>query len=95
MAKFRGKGFVLSALVAGAASFLSKKENRDMAMKMVQNLSSKFGTQQPAIHNSLKEIAETPADVTSQRIRENNFVGEGGAQTALAYYNENDQQQIH
>lgn len=29
MAKMKGKGFVLAALAAGAASYLSKKENRD------------------------------------------------------------------
>lgn len=29
MAKFKGKGVVIAGLVAGAASFLSKKENRD------------------------------------------------------------------
>ena len=32
MAKRRGKGVVLAGLAAGALSFLSKKENRDMVM---------------------------------------------------------------
>ncbi|WP_274308372.1 3-oxoacyl-ACP reductase [Solibacillus daqui] len=32
MAKFKGKGVVVAGLLAGAASFLSKKENRDKAM---------------------------------------------------------------
>ena len=29
MAKLKGKGVVMAGLLAGAASFLSKKENRD------------------------------------------------------------------
>lgn len=33
MAKFKGKGVVVAGLIAGAASFLSKKENRDKAME--------------------------------------------------------------
>lgn len=33
MAKFKGKGVVAASLLVGAASFLSKKENRDKAME--------------------------------------------------------------
>lgn len=33
MAKLKGKGVVVAGLLAGAASFLSKKENRDKAME--------------------------------------------------------------
>lgn len=100
MAKLRGKGFVISALVAGAASFLRKKENRDKTMKFIHNLknqaSSLLGSKQlnTASGQSLKEIAETPASANTTKIRENNFIGEGGGQTALAYYNENDQKPI-
>lgn len=34
MAKLKGKGVVLAGLVAGAASFFRKKENRDKAMDL-------------------------------------------------------------
>lgn len=102
MAKLKGKGFVISALVAGAASYLSKKENRDNTMKMIQTMTSKASSflgaksEDPNYdNNSLKEIAKTPASTTNQRIRENNFVGEGGAQTALMYYNHSNQEQQH
>lgn len=100
MANLKGKGFVISALVAGAASYLSKKENRDKTMQMISNILG--GKSKNAVsndpnydNNSLKEIAETPAATTNQRIRENNFVSEGGSQTALAYYNESNQETTH
>ncbi|MEL3962695.1 hypothetical protein [Lysinibacillus endophyticus] len=96
MAKMKGKGFVISALVAGAASYLSKKENREKTMQMISNIFAGKDKNDPNYdNNSLKEIAETPASTTNQRIRENNFVGEGGAQTALAYYNESNQETTH
>lgn len=96
MAKLKGKGVVMTALVAGAASFLSKKENRDNTVKFFQDMKSQlFGSRQHTDNEPLKEIAETPASATSTKIRENNFVSEGGAQTALAYYNEADQEQVH
>lgn len=96
MARLKGKGVVMTALVAGAASFLSKKENRENAVKFFKDMKSQlFGSSQNADNESLKEIAETPASATSTKIRENNFISEGGAQTALAYYNEADQKQVH
>lgn len=104
MARFKGKGVVATALIAGAASFLSKKKNRDKAMKLFQSMQTKAGSflgskQQSSnkgyTYNSLKEIAETGAGSSSTKIRENNFINEGGAQMALAYYNESDQQQVH
>lgn len=96
MAKLKGKGVVMTALVAGAASFLSKKENRDNTLKFFQDMKSQFfGSRQHTDNEPLKEIAETPASARSTKIRENNFVSEGGAQTALAYYNEADQEQVH
>ncbi|MDN4495457.1 hypothetical protein [Ureibacillus aquaedulcis] len=96
MAKLKGKGVVMTALVAGAASFLSKKENRDNTAKFFKDMKSKlFGSTQHTGTQSLKEIAETAAGATSTKIRENNFISEGGGQTALAYYNEADQKQVH
>ncbi|RHW34907.1 hypothetical protein D1B33_12720 [Lysinibacillus yapensis] len=95
MAKLKGKGFVVSALVAGAASYLSKKENRDKTMKFINDMKDQyFGSQKErAGTQSLQEIAETPAGTTDTKIGENHFISEGGAQTALAYYNEGDQKE--
>jgi len=96
MAKLKGKGFVISALVAGAASFLSKKENRDNTVKFFKDLKTKYiGSGIDTKYNSFKEVAETAAGATSTKIRENNFISEGGGQTALEYYNESNQQSIH
>ncbi len=41
MAKFKGKGVVIAGLLAGAASFLSKKENRDKAMEYLNQAKQK------------------------------------------------------
>ncbi|PYF06582.1 hypothetical protein BJ095_1083 [Ureibacillus chungkukjangi] len=96
MAKLKGKGVVMTALVAGAASFLSKKKNRDYTVKFLKDMKAQFfGSHTNNKYNSLKEIAETAAGPTSTKIRENNFISEGGGQTALAYYNESDQKQVH
>lgn len=45
MAKLKGKGVVLAGLVAGAASFLSKKENRDKAMEYINKAKGKVNEQ--------------------------------------------------
>lgn len=41
MAKLKGKGVVVAGLLAGAASFLSKKENRDKAMDFINEARNK------------------------------------------------------
>ncbi|MEG0384141.1 MAG: hypothetical protein RR587_14630 [Solibacillus sp.] len=41
MAKLKGKGVVLAGLVAGVASMLSKKENRDKAMELLNDAKTK------------------------------------------------------
>ena len=41
MAKLKGKGVVVAGLLAGAASFLSKKENRDKAMDYLNKAKGK------------------------------------------------------
>ncbi|MER1986312.1 MAG: 3-oxoacyl-ACP reductase [Solibacillus sp.] len=38
MSKFKGKGVVIAGLLVGAASFLSKKENRDKTMSYIGQL---------------------------------------------------------
>lgn len=92
MAKMKGKGVVLTALAAGVATFLSKKENRDKTMEMISSFRSKAMNKQNfnnfvSENDSLKELAETAASVNDTSIRGNNFIGEGGGQTALSYYN--------
>ncbi|MGN7477880.1 3-oxoacyl-ACP reductase [Solibacillus silvestris] len=42
MAKLKGKGVVMAGLLAGAASFLSKKENRDKAMEYFNKAKDKM-----------------------------------------------------
>ena len=41
MAKMKGKGIVLAGLLAGAASFLSKKENRDKLNEYINGAKGK------------------------------------------------------
>ncbi|MEC1180701.1 hypothetical protein P9B03_19785 [Metasolibacillus meyeri] len=99
MAKLKGKGVVIAGLVAGAASYLSKKENRDKVMSYIQEAKVKAtammdGMKDKAVvedDTSLQDIAETAASPDTTDIRENNMIAEG-AQTAVQYYNENDQE---
>ncbi|KGR91814.1 hypothetical protein CD30_04355 [Ureibacillus massiliensis 4400831 = CIP 108448 = CCUG 49529] len=100
MAKLKGKGVVLAAFVAGVASFLSKKDNRVKTMNMINSIKDKAGAKlnlqksgATGTGDTLKELAETAASVSDTNIRGNNFIGEGGGQTALAYYNESQQKQ--
>ncbi|MFJ8237719.1 hypothetical protein ACIQ34_18630 [Ureibacillus sp. NPDC094379] len=98
MAQLKGKGFVISALVAGGAAYLSKKQNRDKAMKFLTQVQSKFGSlfgSKAVMDYSFKELAETAAGSSELRIRENNFISEGGSQTHLEYYNENEQRVLN
>ena len=46
MAKFKGKGVVVAGLIAGVASFLSKKENRNMVMEYLGQAKGKSGALQ-------------------------------------------------
>lgn len=100
MAKMRGKSLIVTALAAGAASYLSKKENRDKALSLFKELQGKASNkikQQPSEeyqsrYNNLEEIAETAAGSDETKIRENNMIAESGLQTAVLYYNENNQE---
>ncbi|WP_332646372.1 hypothetical protein [Lysinibacillus sp. 54212] len=100
MGRFNGKGAVVVGLVA--AALLSKKENRDKAVKFVNSFKDRtnsfFEMQRTSENTShaneqnntetLKEMAETYADVSDYTIDANEFIGEGGAQQTLNYYNE-------
>lgn len=86
----KSKTVVLPTLVVLAASLLRKKQNRDKLKKMWEEFQNKMpkGT---TYQRNFKEFAETAASPDTTKIRENNFINEGGSQTALAYYNENKQ----
>lgn len=95
VAQLKGKGFVISALVAGGAAYLSKKQNRDKAMNFLQSKFSSLFSSKAVMDYSFKELAETAAGSSELRIRENNFISEGGSQTHLEYYNENEQRVLN
>lgn len=92
MARMKGKGVVLAAFAAGVATFLSKKQNRERTMQLFNSLRSRANNEKnykkfDMENDTLKELAETAASVNDTSIRGNNFIGEGGGQTALSYYN--------
>ncbi|HJH11373.1 MAG TPA: GNAT family N-acetyltransferase [Metalysinibacillus jejuensis] len=97
MAKLKGKGVVVAGLVAGAAAYLSKPENRDKVVDAVNmakdKVTSFVDTQkdalapQPEQAETLKEQAKAAADPDDLSIAENKMLSEG-AQTTVQYYNE-------
>jgi hypothetical protein len=96
----KGKGVLMTAFLAGVTAYLSKKENRDKTVRMIKNMRSTFSKEtdfgekrySKTNNNDLREIAETAADDTETKIRENNMIAESGLQTAVIYYNENNQE---
>ena len=103
MAKLKGKGVVVAGLVAGAAAYLSKPENRDKVMDAVNMAKEKVtdfvDTQKDALApqaqeetheghvETLKEQAKAAAEPDDLTIEENKMLSEG-AQTTVQYYNE-------
>ena len=87
MAKFKGKGVVVAGLLAGAASFLSKKENRDKAMGFLNEVKSKATNMEVGneIDDLSADFAETAAN--PEQVDENKFISEGGAQKLINDYN--------
>jgi len=69
-------------------------------VRMIKNMRSTFSKEtdfgekrySKTNNNDLREIAETAADDTETKIRENNMIAESGLQTAVIYYNENNQE---
>ncbi len=103
MAKFKGKGVVLAGLVAGAASILSKKENRDKAMDYLSEMKEKamqFVEEQKQnisettneMDESLKDAAEGAASELNEDIVGNEMVGEG-AQQLIKEFNEEQEKE--
>lgn len=106
MAKLKGKGVVVAGLLAGAASFLSKKENRDKAMEYINGAKTKatntVNEQRSNFQGGLAnmeagdEIGDVAADIAEtaanpQQVDENKFISEGGAQKTINDYNHQQQ----
>ena len=93
MAKLKGKGVVMAGLLAGAASFLSKKENRDMAMDFINGAKTKTTNgmneqKNMEIGNEIGVIADiAEAAANPLQVDENKFISEGGAQKTINDYN--------
>ena len=73
MAKFKGKGVVVAGLLAGAASFLSKKENRDKAMEYLNQAKEKAGTLQnnEKVQGLLNKATGKTEDTTVESVEQN------------------------
>ena len=66
MAKLKGKGVVLAGMAAGAASYSSKKENRDKAMEYFNQLKGKanqFQQENGGLQGMVKKVTN-PSDAT-------------------------------
>ena len=92
----KGKGIVFAGLIGFAASYLSKKENRDKTLKMLANAksnvetylnSSKIDMDANIVERVTAEVS-TEAGTMPTEIASNEMVAEGGGQTAVHFYNE-------
>ena len=94
MAKLKGKGVVMAGLLAGAASFLSKKENRDKTMDYTNGAKMKTTNEKNMeIGNEIGVIADiAEAAANPLQVDENKFISEGGAQKTINDYNYKQQQ---
>lgn len=90
MAIFNKKSVMVPLVILGA-SLLRKKENREKLKGMWQDFQKLVSIDETTYQRSFKEYAETAGSPDPTKIRENNFISEGGSQTAIAYYNENKQ----
>ena len=79
VAKFRGKGFVLASLVAGAAAYFSKKENRDSALEMVNQAKEKLNS-----NSNVQNLKDTVNDAVSKVKKETENVEENLQDVASA-----------
>lgn len=95
MAKRKGTGVVIAGLAGLAASYLSKKENRDKALSMFNNMKSRlesYLTTGPEMHDNIAERVSTEvateAGTSPTKIASNEMVAEGGGHTGVHFYNE-------
>ncbi len=100
MAKNKGTGVVLAGLAGFAASYLSKKENRDKAMDMFNNMKAKLGSFMNTSNVNMDDrVAEritaevaTEAGTAPTKLASNEMVSEGGGHTGVHFYNEEIQE---
>ncbi len=94
MAKRKRTGVIIAGL-ALAASYLSKPENRDKALRMLNSTKSKLAsyldTTNMEMHKDISrristEVA-TEAGTSPTKIASNEMVAEGGGHTGIHYYN--------
>lgn len=57
MAKLKGKGVVIAGLAAGAASFFSKKENRDKVMEYLNQAKTKVNENE-TVQNLMSKVQD-------------------------------------
>ncbi|MGE7997943.1 hypothetical protein ACQKOF_04580 [Lysinibacillus sp. NPDC093190] len=89
------KGFVIAGL-ALAATYLSKKENRDKALSTFNDAKSKLAsylnTTNMEMHENISERISTEvateAGTSPTKIASNEMVAEGGGHTSIHYYHE-------
>lgn len=106
MAKLKGKGVVVAGLLAGAASFLSKKENRDKALDFINGAKTKATNAMNEQKSNFQgnsantEVNYAPSDIAADiaetaanplQVDENKFISEGGAQKTINDYNHQQQ----
>lgn len=99
----KAKKTLVAGLVAGAAAFLSKKENRDKVLEVVNTVKEKaapmINSAVDAAKNLKKDEQPTNREILSKRaqgaaskepivIAENEMLDEGGAQELIQEYNE-------
>ncbi|GLC89424.1 hypothetical protein [Lysinibacillus piscis] len=84
----KGKGIVIAGLTWLAASYFSKKENRDKVLSVVQQY---LQTEKPIMD---KRVAErittevaTEAGTSPAKMASNEMVAEGGGHTGVHFYN--------
>lgn len=99
MAKRTGTGVVIAGLVGLAASYLSKKENRDKALTMLNGMKSKVESYLATSPNMDEKVVErvatevaTEAGTSPTKIASNEMVAEGGGHTGVHFYNEEIQE---
>jgi len=100
MAGRKGTGVVLAGLAGFAASYLSKKENRDKAWDMFNSAKSKLESYLNTSNVNMDDkIAErvstevaTEAGTAPTKIASNEMVSEGGGHTGVHFYNEEIQE---
>lgn len=100
MSNNKGLSVLLAGLAIGAASVLKNKDSRDKALNIWNNTKSKISeymnvqntTQSKTLstppNQTLRDVAEAPAGTSTLTIDENAMVYEGGAQTTIFKYNE-------